>query len=82
MGYRRFTDPDGATWEVRDVSMNEWDLVPADPGPAPVRVPAPGYNKDPFDISSQELQRLLARHRRPEDPDTPTGRRKPSPFKD
>ena len=82
MGYRRFTDPDGMAWEVRDVSRTEWELVPAEPGPAAVRVPAPAHQADPFDVSTQDLQRLLARHRPPDDPDAPVHRRKPSPFKD
>jgi hypothetical protein len=60
MGYRRFTDREGATWEVRDVSNAEWELVPVSvPGGRPVRVKAPAYENDPFEVSGEELQRLL-----------------------
>ena len=42
----------------------------------PVRVSAPGYERDPFELSIEELQRLLDRAPRPG-----SGPRK-SPFKD
>jgi len=60
MGYRRFTDREGTTWEVRDVSNAEWELVPVSAaGGRPVRVRAPTYENDPFEVSGEELQRLL-----------------------
>lgn len=60
MGYRRFTDRDGVTWEVRDVSNAEWELVPVSTGRGgAVRVRAPSYESDPFEVSAEELQRLL-----------------------
>ena len=77
MGYRRFTDRDGETWEVRDVSRGEWELVAVSrtSGRA-VRVRAPGYESDPFELSVEELQRMLdAEHRR-------SGPTKRSPFLD
>jgi hypothetical protein len=60
MGYRRFTDRDGVTWEVRDASRAEWELVPVSTGRGrAVRVRAPSYESDPFEVSTEELQRLL-----------------------
>jgi hypothetical protein len=80
MGYRRFVDRDGITWEVHDPSDAEWELEPvSDPGQGPVRVQAPGYQKDPFDLSAEELQRLLDGVRRG-GPPPPASRR--SPFRD
>ena len=79
MGYRRFDDEDGNTWEVRDRSGSEWDLEPVGGNPGrPVRVPAPGYQADPFELSVEELQRMLG------DSAAGQSRRKPpkSPFLD
>ena len=77
MGYRRFTDRDGETWEVRDVSRREWDLVVVSrTGGRAVRVRAPGYESDPFELSVEELQRMLdAEQKR-------SGPTKRSPFLD
>ena len=60
MGYRRFDDKNGNIWEVRDRSGSEWDLEPVGGNPGKtVRVPAPGYQADPFELSVEELLRLL-----------------------
>lgn len=60
MGYRRFTDRDGVTWEVRDHTFTEWELQPmAQPGVAPVRVRAPVQERDPFEVSIEDLQQML-----------------------
>ena len=60
MGYRRFTDRDGATWEIRDVSRSEWEFVPTSVASGrSVRVRPPGYESDPFELSTEECQRLL-----------------------
>ena len=60
MGYRRFTDRDGITWEVRDQTFTDWLLQPmGQPGTAPVRVRAPVQERDPFEVSTEELQRML-----------------------
>jgi hypothetical protein len=77
MGYRRFTDRSGNVWEIRDRSRNEWDFTPVT-GNAEVRrtVPAPGYESDPFELSTEELQRMLDSVRSAE----PRARR--SPFGD
>ena len=58
MGYRRFTDRNGRSWEVRDRAASEWEFHPVEGGAA-VRVRAPGYDKDPFELSNEELQKLL-----------------------
>jgi hypothetical protein len=77
MAYRRFTDRSGVTWEVQDRSTSEWELHPvSDTRRSPVRVAAPGYERDPFELSVEELQRLLDGAPRPG-----SGPRK-SPFKD
>lgn len=77
MGYRKFTDRNGNTWEVRDRTRSEWDLEPLPGNPERTRsVPAPGYEKDPFELSNEELQRLL------DAAPPPQARQKPSPFKD
>lgn len=77
MAYRRFRDRDGNDWEVRTPSRDLWELAPAGESSGRSRtVPAPGYERDPFELSVEELQRLL-------DGSAPTpGRSRPSPFKD
>ena len=80
MGYRRFQDRDGITWEVHDLSDVAWDFEPVSrPKEATLRVPAPGHQKDPFELSTEELQGLLDEVRR--SAPRPSGPRK-SPFKD
>lgn len=60
MGYRRFTDRDGRAWEVRDRSGSMWQFEPVSGSAGrSVTVPAPGYEKDPFELSEEELQRML-----------------------
>lgn len=60
MGYRRFTDRDGVTWEVRERSLAEWEFQPVGaPGVAAVRVRAPAQERDPFEVAMPELQRML-----------------------
>lgn len=77
MAHRRFKDRDGHYWEVRPRSRSEWDLEPAGDNPGRSRsVPAPGYEKDPYELSQEELQALLDRSAPP-----PTRTRK-SPFAD
>lgn len=78
MGYRKFTDTSGRQWEVHDRTRSEWELIPLGGNRERSRtVRAPGYEADPFELSEEELQRLLgeggggARSRRP-----------PSPFAD
>jgi hypothetical protein len=75
MAERRFADAAGRRWAVRVRSRNEWEFEPVDGNPEPPRLGAPaGYEQDPFELSVEELQRLVdaARTRRPP--------RAPSPF--
>jgi hypothetical protein len=77
VGFRRFVDRQGQSWEVRAQSQREWEFSPVGNNPEPARVgAAPGYESDPFEMSVEELERLLstARPARP--------RARPSPFKD
>ena len=60
MGFRRFTDRDARTWEIRPAPRDEWELGPVGENTErPRTVPSPGYEKDPFELSQEELQRLL-----------------------
>lgn len=78
MAYRNFTDRQGRKWEVRERSRAEWDLVPVGDNRARERtVRSPGYEKDPFELSIEELQRLV------DEPETqPPSRPHRSPFKE
>jgi hypothetical protein len=60
MGFRNFVDKQGRKWEVRDRSKTEWELLPLGENQERNRtVRSPGYEKDPFELSEEELQRLL-----------------------
>lgn len=60
MANRKFIDRDGNHWEVRDRSSAEWVLEPILENPSrPRRVKPPRYELDPFELTDQELQRLL-----------------------
>jgi len=77
MGYRRFTDRDGVTWEVRERTVAEWEFLPVGaPGVTAVRVRAPAQEHDPFEVATVELQRML-------DAEGPRGTpRAQNPFRD
>ncbi len=78
MGYRRFVDREGRAWEVRDVTRSEWELVPESGDTVDrFRVAAPNYERDPFELSNEEIQRMV-------DTRDTSVRRKPrqSPFVD
>jgi hypothetical protein len=76
MAHRRFTDRDGNRWDVRQRSRTEWELEPADGTPGAARlVTPPGHETDPFELSVEELQRLL-------DAGRPRRGPGPSPFLD
>lgn len=78
MANRKFADRDGQEWEVRDRSSAEWVLEPILDNPArPRRVKPPRYELDPFELTDQELQRLLDSV---PDPGPPAPRK--SPFLD
>lgn len=58
--FRKFADAMGREWEVRPVSRSEWELSPTGSNPErPRTVAAPGYETDPYELSKEELQRLL-----------------------
>jgi len=77
MGHRRFTDRDGRQWEVRPRTKAEWELEPIGDNPERGRtVASPGYEKDPYELSQEELQRLFDQSR------APAQRSVKSPFKD
>jgi hypothetical protein len=60
MSFRKFTDRDKRQWEIRDVSRLEWEFSPTGDNQQGARtVPPPGYEQDPYELSQEELQRLL-----------------------
>lgn len=60
MAGRKFTDREGHHWEVRDLSHAEWVLEPILDNPGtPRRIKPPRYESDPFELTDQELRRLL-----------------------
>ena len=60
MGFRTFTDRNNQQWEVRNVSRLEWEFSPLGETQLSARtVPPPGYETDPYELSREELQRLL-----------------------
>lgn len=77
MAHRRFRDRSGQEWEVRARTRDEWELDPVGDTPGPPRTTrSPGYERDPYELSVEELQRLL------DASSAPASRGKPSPFKD
>jgi hypothetical protein len=76
--YRTFTDKQGRKWEVRERSKSEWELHPAGDNRERMRtVRSPGYERDPFELSTEELERLLG------EPGVSVRSRQPkSPFND
>lgn len=77
MAFRKFTDREGRAWEVRPRSRTEWEFQPVAGNPERGRsARAPGYEKDPFELSVEELQLLL------DSSEPPHTRKVPSPFSD
>jgi hypothetical protein len=77
MGFRRFDDDQGHAWENRPRSRSEWHFEPLPGNPAGRRtVRPPTYEEDPFELTAQELQRLLG------GASSGVTRTRPSPFKD
>jgi len=77
MSFRKFLDRAGHEWEVRPRTKSDWDLEPVGSNPNPTRsVRSPGYEKDPFELSREELQGLL------DASSAPATRSVKSPFKD
>lgn len=77
MGYRKFTDRDGNTWQIKEDSRDRWTFEPLQGNPLrEFEVRPPGYESDPFEMSIEEVQRLV-------DANQPARRKtKPSPFLD
>lgn len=77
MAHRTFTDRNSRQWAIRERSRTEWEFEPiADNPEHPRMVAAPSYERDPYELSQEELQRLL-------DESGPLPeRRAKSPFKD
>ena len=77
MARRVFVDRSDARWEIAVRSRSEWEFTPIEGNPGPARTATPpGYETDPYELSVEELQRLLdaaVQHRKP------TGK---SPFVD
>ena len=60
MGFRRFIDNTKLSWEIRPVGRGEWEFSPVGENTSrPRSVPSPGYEKDPYELSQEELQKLL-----------------------
>ena len=60
MARRTFSDRDGERWEIVVQSRSEWEFAPIEGNPGPGRLVAPpGYESDPYEMSVEELQRLL-----------------------
>ena len=77
MGFRRFDDSQGRAWEIRPRSRSEWHFEPLPGNPEGRRtVRPPSHEEDPFELSGQELERLLSGSRGAVAP------HRPSPFKD
>lgn len=77
MGFRRFVDRAKLEWEIRDASRLEWEFSPiGDNRERPRRIPPPGYEKDPYELSQEELQLLF------DSAVVAPVRERPSPFKD
>jgi hypothetical protein len=77
MGYRKFIDRDGHGWELRDRSRSDWEFVPLPGNPNDRKsIKAPGYEKDPFELSNEEVQKLFG------STSTKQARQKKSPFLD
>ena len=77
MGDRRFSDREGRRWEIRVRGKREWMFEPVEDNPGPVRtVTPPGYEADPFELSVEELQKLL------DDAPAPRPRSTKNPFLD
>ncbi len=60
MSFRNFSDRSGARWQVKPRSKGEWNMEPLPGNPAARRIASPPlYATDPFELSEQELQRIL-----------------------
>lgn len=77
MAHRRLVDRAGLRWEIRVVGRSEWIFEPVEGNPGPARAAAaPSYERDPFELSIEELQKLL------DGAPAPRPRQDKSPFLD
>lgn len=62
MSFRKFRDEEGRRWQVRVASRSEWLLEPIGGTPGPARRGAAPLHagSDPFEVSEEELRRILA----------------------
>lgn len=59
MARRTFADRSGERWEIVP-GRSEWEFNPVEGNPGTGRIgAAPGYETDPYELSVEELQRLL-----------------------
>ncbi|MGH7626965.1 MAG: hypothetical protein ACREOJ_16815 [Gemmatimonadaceae bacterium] len=79
MSYRKFVDGAGKNWDVRDRSHAEWIFEPGEDNPGgPRRITPPSYESDPFELTDQDLRRLLDKSTLTHPADGP----RKSPFRD
>lgn len=77
MSFRKFVDRHGNAWIVRPRTRYEWHFEPQPGNAEATRIAKPpGYERDPYELSQEELQRLFDASRAWSTP------RRPSPFKD
>lgn len=91
MSARRFQDERGRRWEVEVRAKRDWRFEPLRGNPAAARRAVPPlYADDPFELSEQELRRILATaspvgtgiSAEGEPPSTDPSARPRSPFRD
>ena len=60
MANRMFSDRSGNRWEIRTRSRAEWEFEPIEGNPGPARLATPpSYETDPYELSVEEMQRIL-----------------------
>lgn len=61
MSHRRFSDRSGHRWEIRVRGRDDWEFRPVHGNPASLHHgESPTYQADPFELSEEELQAVLA----------------------
>jgi len=83
MSVRAFQDASGRRWQVKIRSRHQWILEPLSGNPeAPRTVEPPLYAEDPFELSEQELRRILESAGGSGAGPAGSPPSRPSPFKD
>jgi len=60
MGHRKFTDRNGNNWQIREDARDRWTFEPLQGNPhRSFDLRPPGYEADPYELSAEEVQRLL-----------------------